>query len=737
MGKRRDERQAALIEKAGSNALTATPMASVGTNASTSAATAISQLMGVNAPNGIMRSLARDPSAFGGALRPGYPFQPAPLDQGYGSSNRPNPRKSQYDVADNLNITKKLAQWNVLAAAAVQCDLYARAISIRTSDVTKMDWKWNVSKDAIETVMEDNNCGSSEASKIARKANMPQIVRLSEFWENPYPQSDRGWSEWITEGLWQILVYDGWPVHPAFNLGGDVVGFDTIDASTIKILLDNEGDFVRPPDPGFQQILFGFPRGEFVASPNKDVPNFLNGEYAITERDQLSYFVMNRRTVTPYGFSPVEQSLAIANIYLEREAWMMAEYKFGTSAGVYMETEAAELTLANLAGYERIYNDYSQGSTANRQTTRLLPPGFKPNFAPSITEKYKTDYDEHLIKRVAAFFGVAPSQFGIVARAGLGGGKGAGEAERDIDETVSSRPMNSYREDCVNSLSRRYLGANRSVVFTLSEDEGAQDEVEVSTAMKNYVSFGAKTLNDVRNEQGLPLFDMPEADVPFIATPTGPIYFTETLDAQLNPPKPPTPIIMQGNNGQRIDNNQGTPEGSGGGGGGTQEGSQGQKPQSKEEPSGASEGGTTKAGLKTDEAKAYREFISQHHSDEEIETLKAGLAPHPKLLKVSAEDLPSSKKLKGVAQAHSTFIRTALTAGVTGVAAAVAHALRLSAETPEAGLKQVARVAIDQNVTFDSSQAKEMLSNLYRDAGQLGSQTAADALGVDVTAGDR
>jgi hypothetical protein len=758
MGRRRDARTAELIEKAVSNALAATPMQGAGNSASTSAA--FSQLMGVSAPTGIMQSLARDPSSFGGALGPGYPFQPAPLDQGYGRANRPAPRKFQYDVADNLNITKKLAQWNVLTAASVQVDIFARAITIRTDDVTKMDWSWNVSKSCINTIMEDNNVGYAEAAKIGRQENMAQIVRLSEFWENPYPQSDRSWEEWITEAINQVLVYDGLPVHPAFALGGDLLGLDIIDASTIKILLDNEGDFVRPPDPGFQQILFGFPRGEFIATPNKDVPTYLNGEYNITDRDQLSYFVKNRRTITPYGYSPVEMALEIANIYKERESWMLAEYKFGTSAGTYMKTGATEITLENLAGYNRIFNDFLQGSTAQRQSTVTLPPGFEPVFAPYIEEKYKADYDEGLIKRTAAFFGVDARQFGVVPRAGLGGGKGAAEGEADNAETVSSKPQNKYLERTVMSLSRRYLNANKMVQFDLKDDEGSEDEVEVATANNLFVSSGIKTRNEVRGELGMPLSTEPEADQLAITTATGPVFLPGLIAAQATAQEqaanPPTPIIQQigpqngaGNDSGGVDTDSQQVQGDKGEGEGSE----------PEEQTGA--GGSAQAGVKAEIAdfvklvkSANRKGLWRRFEFSTVDAStadmlndegyliakgvrampelpidhfleKAGLAPHPKLLLKRQSD----RKIQALAKGHSGFIRTALLAGVAGVSAAITHAL---GDSTGQDAKEVARQAVLQNVTFDSTQASQMLGNLYSDASSMGAQSAAAGLGTDV-----
>ena len=680
------------------------------------------QLLGVGEQPVLAAALARNNATFGGALGPGVPFIPMPLDSP-GPNGRPAPRKYQYDVADNLNITKKLTQWTTLASSAVQVDIFARAITIRTGDVTKMDWSFNPSKQAINQIMDDNNCGYSEAAKLARRLTQAEVVRLSSFWENPYPQSDRSWEEWITESMWQILTYDGWVVHPSYNLGGKILGLDIIDASTIKILLDDYGDFVRPPDPGFQQILWGFPRGEFIATPNKDIPTYLNGEYNIQDRDQLSYFVMNRRTNTPYGLSPVEQALQMANIYLERQNWMLSEYKYGTRASVYLKPDAStqELTLEQYAGWNRIINDVLSGSNAERQQHVTLLPGMDAEFAPSIPEKYKSDYDEDLIKRVGAFFGVDARQFGIVPRAGLGGGKGAAEGEADNSETVSSKPQNKYLERSIMSMCKRYLNASGMVEFNLKNDEGSQDEIEVATAGSTYISSAQKTVNEVRTEQGLPLNTSPEADELMIITPQGPIYLQGTLDAQLNPPT--TQVPNENQNSQ------------------TQEDSSTQEPQGQE---GSSSGEAPETDLKANEVKAFKKFAAKnknrdfqflYHTPEEAEILKAGLAPRPKSLntfKRKAEDLPSHDKITALAHAHAGFIRTAITAGVAGVAAAIAAAARHAEDIPEADLKQVARVAVSSNVTFDNSVAKEMLGNLYKDAGKTGAQEAADSLGVEV-----
>lgn len=535
----------AALEKAG---LAGTPLGNATASMAPGAAMVqpYQQMVGLDqTTSAAVAPLARDANTFAAALGPAMPFIPIPLDP-TNDNGRPDPRKFQYQVATNLQLQQQLAQWNLLAASAVQIDLFARAIAIRTGDVTKMDWSFDVTKTAIKRIMDDDNLSHAEAAKVARQANMDAIVKASEFLENPYPQSDRGWQEWITEALWQVLVYDGLVIHPRYTLGRDLLGLDIIEASTIKVLLDNYGDTPRPPDPAYQQILWGFPRGEFIATPDKDVTSFTDSQYDVTERDQLSYFVMNRRTNSPYGLSPVEQALQIANVYVERLKWLTAEYTNGTTARVYLRTNTNEITLANLSGFNRVINDWMQGQTANRQTHVALPMGYDPIFSPQIDEKFKPEYDEMLIKRVAGFFGVQPSQFGVIPRAGMGGGKGAAEGEQDQAETISSKPQNAYLERCINSLMWRYLGIPKTVEFTLHDDEGSEDKVETSKAMQTFVFSGQKTINEARADQGLPALEIPEADEAMIVAGNAVTFLKGLLDSEQPGTSAPPPSPQDG-----------------------------------------------------------------------------------------------------------------------------------------------------------------------------------------------
>jgi hypothetical protein len=578
-------------------------------------------------------ALPRPGDAFGSMLGPAAPLLPSPIDPVSEISGRAEPRKFQYQVAYNLNLTQQEVPWSVLRSLAEQCDIISRAITIRTSDISKMEWSFTLSPDAIQRIMTEQNVSHAKAAKIGRELFGDKIDALTAFWRNPYPQSDKGWNQWITESAWNILTFDGWAIYPKYNLGGKVIGFDLIDPSTIKVLLDDRGDTPRPPACAYQQILWGFPRGEFTASPDSDV----NGEYytgvnsdASYKTDQLSYFIQNRRTYSVYGFSAVEQAIPAATLYLERQRWMIEDFQAGTMPMTFMKTDSTELNHLKLAEFERVFNDKLVGSSEERHKVKVLPKGFDPIVAPSMSERYKPEYDEFIIKRIASIFGVAPGQLGVIARAGLGGGKGAHDGEEQSAETVSSRPMENYIVECINSLCRRYLDMDTNLTFNLNYETSAGNEETQAKAYQVALSSGTLTLNDIRGEMGQPLYDMAEADEPFIMTSSGPVFLKGQLSVstsgetigQPGETNPQGAQEAQPQVGQEVpqkDNGQ------------SQEDKTGLvAPQNQTAPEM-----TDVLGQKSAEAKAYkvfsrkprgREFEFVFHTPEEVETLKAQVA---------------------------------------------------------------------------------------------------------------
>jgi hypothetical protein len=89
--------------------------------------------------------------------------------------------------------------------------------------------------------------------------------------------------------------------------------------------------------------------------------------------------VRNRRTISVYGYSPVERALPLADIYLRRQEWIRAEYTDGVLPELMFTTDEDWGTNPDLLrAYENILNDDLAGQTQQRKRARLLPKGLSP-----------------------------------------------------------------------------------------------------------------------------------------------------------------------------------------------------------------------------------------------------------------------------------------------------------------------------------------------------------------------
>ena len=108
-------------------------------------------------------------SGFGAMLGPAAPLLPAPIDVVQDDSGRALPRRYEYQVATNLNLTQSEVPYQVLRSLSEQCDIIHRAIEIRVGDLVKQDWSFDLSESCIATIMEEENCSHAKASRIGRE----------------------------------------------------------------------------------------------------------------------------------------------------------------------------------------------------------------------------------------------------------------------------------------------------------------------------------------------------------------------------------------------------------------------------------------------------------------------------------------------------------------------------------------------------------------------------------------
>lgn len=489
-------------------------------------------------------SLPRDPNnmyPFG----PGESLYPAPIAPVIPSTGRQPPQLRNYEPSWNLQTTTTRAvPWTVLRDAANQVSIMRACIDTCISAITGLEWSFGIDTAKARALAKRADTSSHEVISDLQDKYADDIDRLHQWWMKPDRINQLTFVQWLTMLLEDELVLDAVSLYPHFALSGDLHSIEIIDSTTIKPLLDIRGATPQPPYPAYQQIRYGFPRGEYQQPTPPELVDheFVSVIYGkpppdTSPTDQLIYKVRNCRTSSPYGFSNVERSLSDVDLWLKRFDWLRSEYSAGVTPEMIVKVDMA-MTPEQLRQYEAIFNDDLSGRTAERHRARFLPAGFEPSYPAGFEAKFQSDLDLHIVRLICASFDVLPTSLGFTPNHGMGGMGGAGhqQGEQDSQLARGTKPRTKWLIDVINEICQNYLGMPPEVTFQFHgiDDE---DEQKEATLLEGYVNNGGMVLNEMRDRLNLPRYSIEQANEPFIATPTGPAFFNPKVQ----------PVGMPGN----------------------------------------------------------------------------------------------------------------------------------------------------------------------------------------------
>jgi hypothetical protein len=475
--------------------------------------------------------LERDPNWATVPFGPATPLIPSSINP-LSERGKPDPRRWEFEVAQNINVTgNRLVPFKTLRQVADMTDIVRRCIEVLKSKLSGLEWDIVLTDAAVERIMAEQGVNQVRAAAIAKEQFADDINRVRDFWAMPDITNGMDFASWLRVMLEDLLVLDAVAIWPQKTVGGELLALQLLDGSTIKPLIDDRGMRPTPPNAAFQQILYGFPRSEFTA-PTEELE--ADGEFT---SDELSYWVMNRRTHSVYGYGPVERSLPLADLYLRRQQWLRAEYTDGVMPELMFKTGASFGNNPEiLRAYENIFNDDLAGQTEQRKRARLLPEGLEPIQFDGYGEKFSEKLDEYLTTAICGHFGILPTEIGFTGKTGLGGAS-VHEGQAESSEVLGLLPLARWVASHISALSYNYLGMDRSMEFKF-QPSARQDDKAIADAEDVRLKNGSLTLNEARARNGMPLLDSDYADQPvfvagtaaFALTEDGPVAF-ETASA--------------------------------------------------------------------------------------------------------------------------------------------------------------------------------------------------------------
>ncbi len=453
-------------------------------------------------------------SPFGGngqQYSPGEPLQPlAESLQGPGpGANRPDPLPWQYQfqVGRNLVISPKSeagsgTPFSLLRQIADTCDYVRLCIEMRKEQVSGLKW---------DIVPKDTDKFKTRREKEEYTQKLaPEIDRVKSFWKHPEGIKTKTFYDWIGPVLEEVLAIDALTLYPRMTRGGDLYSVEVKAGDTFKPLIDSFGMEPLPPAPAYQQILYGYPMGEYTA-------------------EQLIYKPKNRRAGTPYGFAPVEYFLVKVNIALRRDDFFMKYYTHGTLPdGVFIESPES-WTASQILEFQAKFDDWLAGNSNHRAGSAIWIP--KGGVHPSKEFKFENAFDEWLARIACLAFGVNPQHFvRMMTRA-------TGDIQEDLQTDTGLKPLQAYLAELFTLINELYLGAPNVEFAWLEEKE--DDSQAKDTGDNEAIKVGRLGIDEARMERGQEPLGVP----PFILAGNTPIFLTpETIaamiDRQINPPEP-------------------------------------------------------------------------------------------------------------------------------------------------------------------------------------------------------
>jgi hypothetical protein len=484
--------------------------------------------------------LPRMPQTFSdGAFGPMPPIQPVPIDQPPEGGMFPDPRYWQYTQGWNLPTPPgteglKLASFDQLKTLSERYSVARACIDLRQSEIRGLGWEITLTKDAAKAYQGDHH---------EMKRAGETIAKLTKFFQRPDP-GYWNFDSFLCALLEEIFVYDALTLvfRPKYGerfgmkglglLGSSLDSIRLVSGPTIRPLLDLHGDSPAPPNPAFQQFLYGVPRSDYITllrGTDIEDAGMVEAEYNEFTTDVMLYAPFWTRRETPYGFPPVERAILPIVSGLQKQEFQLEYFTEGSVPAVYISPGDPNITPGQIADLQNALNGIA-GDKSFHLKVVVLPPGSKVE--PQRPVDLSDSFDQLIMEQVTMAFDVQPMELGIIPNIG-GGDQGpsassirfAAQETRDIKSRKSTKPLLQFLCDIFNYVIQD-ICQQPDLKFQfngLADDEDKQAITELGVQQ---VQNGIASIDEVRDRLDMAPWGLQETSEPVVFTAQGPIPFS-------------------------------------------------------------------------------------------------------------------------------------------------------------------------------------------------------------------
>jgi hypothetical protein len=370
----------------------------------------------------------------------------------------------------------------------------ARAcINFLTTSITKLEWDIGaIEKDADVT------------------AHQSQIEQVKQFFKAPAGHKTR-LRELLTMMVEDAEVLDAVALYKRRTLGGELLHLVPIDASTIKLKVNEFGGTPEPPEIAYEQWIKGKKTAEMTT-------------------DDLIYEALSVRTDSPYGRASLESLIVEVESALRGALYNLKYLEEGNDPEGFA-TLPEGWTIAQIKEWQTYWDALMTGNLGIRRRMRFVPKGFEYIPSKKAEDMSFEKFELWLLDKTCAVFGVPPHEIGFSSRVY----KESSETQERLGKSRGLYPLANFVKEIFDDIIQQDLGFPQlDWLWTNIDPVDEKGEAEI---FKTLVTTGAKSVDEYRREKGLKEIGLGQ----YIMTAKGPVLVDELIAGTsplLQPPQP-------------------------------------------------------------------------------------------------------------------------------------------------------------------------------------------------------
>lgn len=276
-----------------------------------------------------------------------------------------------------------------------------------------------------------------------------------------------------------LLVLDALAIYKRPNRGGGIYALQPVDAATIVLEVSDDGGTPMPPDVAYRQVI----RGEEVAT---------------FTADEMYYEMLNPRTYTPYGLSPLESLVIGVSAALKSEIFNLHMLTEGNIPEGFFGVPK-DWTPDQIKEFQALWDAALAGDTRATSKLKFVPSGDgATGYTPAVKPedmRYK-EFQDWLMKKTCMLFEIQPQELGFTDTVN----KATGEVQMAIGLNAGLKPLAEFFQEIFTDVLQQDLGYD-NLKFKYLGLEVKDEKLDAEVAEIKLRS-GQTTVDEVRQGRG-------------------------------------------------------------------------------------------------------------------------------------------------------------------------------------------------------------------------------------------